>query len=69
MKKKKKKKKKNTACYYNRPRSETQNFVYTTSEDPAEPSLYTKVYDIGTGRSETPLIAASLVVIYNVFNI
>ena len=49
--------------------SEIQNFVYTNSEDPAEPSLYTKVFDIGAGRSETPLIAASLVVIYSVFDI
>ena len=37
------------------------------SEDPAEPSLYIKVQDIGTGRSETPLIVASQVVIYTAF--
>ena len=35
--------KKKTSCYHNRPLSEIQNFVYTSSEDPAEPSLYIKV--------------------------
>ena len=46
--------------------SEIQNFVYMSREDPAEQSLYIKVQYIGTGRSETPLAAASQVVIYSV---
>ena len=45
--------------------SDILSFVYTNSKDPAEPSLYIKFQDIGTGRSETPLIKASRVVIYH----
>ena len=33
------------------------------SQDPAEPSSYIKVQDIGTGRSKTPLIVASQVIV------
>ena len=44
--------------------SEIKSFAYTNSEDPAEPSLYIKVQDIGTGRSETALNVASQVLIF-----
>ena len=47
--------------------SEIKSFVYTNSEDPAEPSLYIKEQEIGTGRSETALIVASQILIFRVF--
>ena len=54
--------------YHSRPISVCPKFkalcIHINSEDPAELSLYIKVQDIRTGRSKTPLIVASYVVIY-----